>query len=234
MGGGPKGSSRSSLSCGTPACRRISSPTHRLERVIHDTVLRMPHLPHVHLMVAMRTEQRIAPRTLTVALPIARGRHDLDGTLDDAPHFRPGLLDQSFALGKRLGRLHPVVTYPLETFGQHMLNHPTDKGIDIHAFPLYPLRLVGAIMVGDALTIIPVKPSQGERWTHHILRSIRRHTLIARRHITLLHIGDKPVGLLSVASLHQTSHRVSFQGRSTYLQDIPLPLLVQHRIGHIA
>src|SRR4029450_7582740 len=77
-GGGPKGSSRSSLACGTSSCRRISSPTHRLELVIHDTVLRMPHLPHVHLMVAMRTAQRVANRTLMVAFPITLGRDDLD------------------------------------------------------------------------------------------------------------------------------------------------------------
>src|SRR5262249_44116608 len=69
-GGGPKGSSRSSLACGTSSCRRISSPTHRLELVIHHTVLRMPHLPHVHLMVAMRTAQRVATGTLMVAFPI--------------------------------------------------------------------------------------------------------------------------------------------------------------------
>src|SRR5438876_8056541 len=116
MGGGPKGSSRSSLACGTSSCRRISSPTHRLELVIHHTVLRMPHLPHVHRMVAMRTAQRIATGTLTVAFPITLGRDDLDGTLDDAPHLRQGLLNQAFNLGKRLGRLHPVVAYPLETF----------------------------------------------------------------------------------------------------------------------
>jgi len=27
-----------------------------------------------------------------------------------------------------------------------------------------------AIMIGDALTIITIDPSQGERWTHHLLR----------------------------------------------------------------
>src|SRR6266516_7360050 len=136
----------------------------------HHTVLRMPHLPHVPLMVAMRTAQRIATGTVTVTFPITLGRDDLDGTLDDAPHLRQGLLHHAFDLGKRLGRLHPVVAYPLETFRKHMLNHPTDKGVDIHAFPLHPLGLMRAIMVGDALTIITVDPSQGDRWTHHILR----------------------------------------------------------------
>src|SRR2546428_3354496 len=106
-GGGPKGASRSSLACGTSSCRRISSPTHRLERVIPHTVLRMPHLPHVHLMVAMRTAPRIATGPLTVAFPITLGRDDLDGTLDHAPHLRQGLLHQACDLGNRLGRLHP-------------------------------------------------------------------------------------------------------------------------------
>src|SRR3989454_11937411 len=106
MGGGPKGSSRSSLACGTSSCRRISSPTHRLERVIPHPVLRMPHLPHVHLMVAMRTAPRIATGPLTVAFPITLGRDALDGTLDHAPHLRQGLLHQACDLVNRLGRLH--------------------------------------------------------------------------------------------------------------------------------
>src|SRR4029453_4202742 len=108
-GGGPKGSSRSSLACDTSSCRRISSPSHRLELVIHHTVLRMPHLPHAHLMVAVRTEQRIATGTLTVAFPVALGRDDLDGTLDDAPHLCQGLTNHAFDLCKRLGRLHPII-----------------------------------------------------------------------------------------------------------------------------
>src|SRR6266487_4005005 len=85
MGGGPKGSSRSSLACGTSSCRRISSPTHRLELVIHHTVLRMPHLPHVHLMVAMRTAQRIATGSLTVGLPSTLLLHDPARFLAHAP-----------------------------------------------------------------------------------------------------------------------------------------------------
>src|SRR5438034_7447989 len=128
----------------------------------------------------------------------------------------------------------PVGAYPLETFRTHLLHHPTDKGVDIHAFPLHPLGLLRAIMGGDALTIITVDPSQGDRWTHHIRRSIGRQTLRARRHITLRHMGHKPVGILGVAGLHQTRHRVGFQGLSTPLPGIPLPLLVQPRRGQRA
>jgi hypothetical protein len=233
MGGGPKGASRSALSCGTPASRRIASPTHHLELVIDATGRRMPPLPHVPLMVAMRTEQRIVPRPVTVAFPTALGRPDRDGTCDDAPSFRQGRLKQPFDCGKRLGRLHPVGAYPLAPFGQPRLPHPTDKGRDLHAFSRHPLRLVGALRVGGARTSLPVQPSQGARWTHHRLRSIHRPTLRARRHLTLLHIGDKAVGLLSVASLPQPSHRVSVQGLAPPLQDRPLPLLGQHRLGPI-
>src|SRR5207253_11333946 len=95
MGGGPKGSSRSSLAGGTSSCRRISSPTHRLERVIPHTVLRMPHLPHVHLMVAMRTAQRIATGPLTAAFPITLDRDDLHRTIHHATHLLQHLLHRS-------------------------------------------------------------------------------------------------------------------------------------------
>src|SRR5712691_3669073 len=49
-------------------------------------VLRRPPLPHPPLLGAVRTEQRSAPGTLTVACPVARGRETLDGALHEAPH----------------------------------------------------------------------------------------------------------------------------------------------------
>jgi hypothetical protein len=121
------------------------------------------------------------------------------------------------ALGKRLGRLDPVVAYPWATVRQHLRPPPTDTGLDIQAFPLHSLRLLRALMIGAALTILTVDPSQGDRWTHPILRSIGRPTLRARRHIPRWHMGHTPGGLLVVAGLPQTSYRVGLPGLSTHL-----------------
>lgn len=74
-----------------------------------------------------------------------------------------------------------------------MLNHSADEGVDIHRFPLDPLALVGMVVIGDPLAIIPVDTSYRDRRTHHIFGEIRRQALIPRGDIALLHIGKYSV-----------------------------------------
>jgi hypothetical protein len=53
----------------------------------------------------------------------------------------------------------------LTAFGKHMLHHATNKGIHVNGFPLHPLALMGAIMIGDAVAIIAVDTPQRDRRT---------------------------------------------------------------------
>src|SRR3989454_11340708 len=88
MGGGPKGSSRSSLACGTSSCRRISSPTHRLELVIHLSLSRLNHwLPRgqAHPEVVQGTAEfhhQITDSLLPQANPIFHDATALHTTID--------------------------------------------------------------------------------------------------------------------------------------------------------
>src|SRR5947208_3747928 len=50
------------------------------------------------------------------------------------------------------------------------------------------------VMVCHPLTIIAINPSDGDRWTHHILRHVTRHTVRLCGEGALLHIGHQSVG----------------------------------------
>src|SRR5262249_21786409 len=178
MGGGPKGSSRSSLACGTSSGPRLSSLADCLEFVIHHPIFGVPDLPHAHLMMAVRADQRIATGTLAVAFSGVFGSDNLDRPLDDGPHLGQGLTYQPFDLGKRLGRLHAIIPDPFEPFGKALLNHPTNKGRDIHPLPLHPFASVGAGVGGNVAPLIPVKPPQGDRRTDDVFGEIPGSTLI--------------------------------------------------------
>jgi len=89
---------------------------------VDDAIGRVPDAPYPHLVLTVRTEQGVSPATLVIALTVGFRGDDLDGPLDSALDLGQGLLNQALHLLKRLGRLHPVITYPLEAFGKYMLN----------------------------------------------------------------------------------------------------------------
>jgi len=163
----------------------------------------MPDAPHAHLPLTVRTAQGVSPAALLIALAVGEGDDDLNRSLDDALDLGQGFLNQAFDLGKRLGRLHPVIAYPLETLGKHMLYHAPDKGVDRHRFPLDPLALMGPIMIRDSLPIVAIDTPKRDRWTHHIFGQIRRQTLVPRRYIGLLDVGHKPLVIPRVTRIHQ-------------------------------
>ena len=122
--------------------------------------------------MAVRADQRIAPGTLAVAFSVVFGSSNLDRPLDDAPHLGQGLTHQTCDLCTRLGRLHAIIPDPCESFGKAMLNHPTNKGVDIHPLPLHPFASVGAVVVGDVAPLLPVNPPQGDRRTDDVFGEI--------------------------------------------------------------
>ena len=190
----------------------------------------MPDAPHAHLPLTVRTAQGISPSALLVALAVGHRSDDLDCPLDDTLHLGQGVMNHALELLKRLRRLHPVIAYPLKSLGKHMLNHPADKRIDFHRFPLDVLALVRTVVIGDPLAIIAIKAPEGDRWTHHIFGQIGRQALIARRDIALLYVGDEPVAISRVTEINQTVDLCRPQRLSQHRQQMPLPLFSQHRI----
>ena len=82
----------------------------------------MPETPHSHLSLAGRTAHGVSPAALRIAWAGGEGGHDIDRPLNEALDFGQSFLNQALQLGKGFGRLHPVIAYPLEAFGKHMLN----------------------------------------------------------------------------------------------------------------
>ena len=104
--------------------------------------------------------QGITSGALLIALAVGQRGDDLDCPLDEPLDLGQGLLNEPFECGKGPRRLHPVIAYPLETFGKRMLHHAPNKGGNLHRFLLDPLAFMRTIVIGDTLPIIAVNPSQ--------------------------------------------------------------------------
>src|SRR5712692_1655061 len=167
-GGGPKGTSKPSCGIGSWRLRRILSFPHGFQLIMDHPIGRVPDTPHLHSAVTVRTAQGVSPAAPLIPLTIGQGSDDLNRPLDEALDLGQGLLNEAPQLGKRLGRLHPVIPHPLEAFGKHVLNHPADKRIDIHRFSFHPLARVRTVVIGDPLAIIAVDAPQRDWRTHHI------------------------------------------------------------------
>ena len=139
-----------------------------------DAIRWLPDAPYLHVALAVRTAQRVPPRALLVALAVRHRRNDFDRPLDETLHRSQSLLNHVFNLCKCLGRLHPIIAYPLEAFGKRMLHHTPDKGVDLHRFPLDLLAFVGPIMIGHLVPIIAIKAPERDRGTHYILGHVTR------------------------------------------------------------
>jgi hypothetical protein len=176
-GGGPQGSSKPSLDLSALSWGRLSPPVDRPTLVIHHALLRVPDLPDAPLLLTVWTAPGIATGALLVTLPGALGGDHLASTGPQALDLRQSLAKPGADLFTRLGRLHPLIPDPFEPLGAYRLDHTTDKRGDSHPFPFHPRCLRGALMRGDALTILALNASEGERWTDDILRAIRRQTL---------------------------------------------------------
>ena len=110
-------------------------------------------------MLTVRTDERVSPDALPVALAVGHRSDDLDGSLDDPLDLGQGLLNQALDLGKRLRGLHAIIPDTLKAFGKYMLYHASDEGIHVDRFPFHPLALMRAIMIGHPMPIIAIDPS---------------------------------------------------------------------------
>src|SRR5215813_10965237 len=64
-----------------PACF-VRTPFDPLSLVMDHSICRVPDAPHGHLMLTVRTDQRVPSRALRIALPIGQAGNDLDRALD--------------------------------------------------------------------------------------------------------------------------------------------------------
>src|SRR5262245_24899347 len=232
-GGGPNGSSRAAGGSGSWRLRRIFPPFNGLELIVDDPIFGVPYLPDLHLRMAVRTAQRVAPRALLIPLTVGQGGDNPDRPFDKALHFRQGGLNHALQLGKRLGRLHAVIADPLEAFRKDMLHHAPNKRVDCYRFPLHPLTFMRTIVIRDPLAIIAVDPPERDRRTHHIFGQIPRQTLIPCRDIPFLYVGDKPLAIACVTRIDQPPALRRLDRLAQHSQQMPLPLLPQQGIRHI-
>jgi len=106
--------SRPSYGIGSWRLRRILPSPHCFQLIMDHAIGRVPYTPYSHCALTVRTDQGVPTRTLPVALAVGHRCDNLDRSLDDALDLGQGLLNQTLQPCKCLGRLYPVIAYPLE------------------------------------------------------------------------------------------------------------------------
>jgi len=180
---------------GSFASSFISTSFDRRGFIIDGAIRGMPYAPHSHFTVTVRTPQGIASRALVITLSVSHRSDDLNGTLDHVLHPGQSSLDHGFELGEGLGCLHPIVAYPFEVLGHHVLHHSANEGMDIHRFILDPFTAVRAVMICDPAAVVAVDTPHRDGWCHDVLGEIRGQGVITGRDIALLHLSDEVPGL---------------------------------------
>jgi len=193
----------------------------------------MPDPPHRHLCPTVRTPERIAPRTLRIALAVGQPGDDLDGPVHQALDLFQRGADYRLDLGKGLGGVHPILADTFEAFGQDVLDHAANKRLDRNRFVLEPVGAVRAVMIRHPLPIIPIKAPDRDGRTHHILGPVTRHTLRLRRESPLLDVGHQPVRVRPATGIHSLLHGVGLQRLASGGSQMPLPRTAQERIGQV-
>ena len=119
----------------------------------------MPYLPYPHLVLTVRTDERVSPGALPVALAVGHRSADLDGSLDDPLDLGQGLLHQVLDRGKRLRGLPALIPDPLQAFGKYLLSHASDEGLHVDRFLFHPFALMRAIRRGHPMPLTAIDPS---------------------------------------------------------------------------
>lgn len=135
---------------------------------------RRPEAPYLQVTVTGRTAPGGPTGTLAGALAGGQRGEDCDRALDEALALGPGLLHKALQRGQCLGRLHPVIAYPLAALRTPMLPQASDNRLDMHRFPLHPRARVGPIMIGDPLSLVALNAPERDRRTHDIRGAIGR------------------------------------------------------------
>jgi hypothetical protein len=92
---------------------------------------------------------------------------------------------------------------------------------------------VGAVVICDAATIIVIDTTYGDWRCDDIFGEVGGQSVITRRHVPLLDLGDEAIGVAPEAGIDEPFHSRGGQGLTQHGQDMPLPVLVERLIGQI-
>ena len=186
-----------------------------------------------HFILTLWTKQRVFAEAVEEALLKRLGRQNpvssgVDGT------FRRDNLSQLFSdlLIAHIA-VESVISDSLKSFGQYMLNHPSDESQDWEGFVFNLSSFVIAIPVANGLTIVGFNSANGDRRRDNILCQIVCQPLSARWYFSRLKVSDESFGVIVPCAVNAFFHSGIGNIFSEHVQKMILPFSVHHLVRDI-
>ncbi len=186
-----------------------------------------------HVVMTLWTQQRVFTEAVEEALlkrlggqnPVSSG---IDGT------FRRDNLSQLFSdlLITHIA-VESVISDSLKSFGQYMLNHPSNESQDWEGFVFNLSSFMIAIPVANGLTIVGFNSANRDRWGDDILCQIVCQSLSARWHFSRLKVSDESFGVIVPCAVNVFFHSGIGNIFSEHVQKMILPFFVHHFVRDI-
>ena len=186
-----------------------------------------------HIAITLWAKQRVFAEAVEETLlkrlggqnPIASG---INGTVgrDDLSQVFSGILITHIAM-------ESVISDSVKSFGQDVLNHPSDELAYRECFMFNLSCLVVAVPVADGLSIVGFNSSNRDRRRDDILCQVVCQSLSSGWHLSGLKVRNKPFGVILPCTVN-----VFFHGRignlsPEHFQKVILPFCVHHLVGDI-
>jgi len=186
-----------------------------------------------HVVITLWTQQRVFTEAVEEALlkrlggqnPVSSG---IDGT------FRRDNLSQLFSdlLITHIA-VESVISDSLKSFGQYMLNHPSNESQDWEGFVFNLPCLMVAIPVANGLAIVGFNSANRDRRGDDILCQIACQPLSSGGYFSGLKVSDESFGVIVPCPINVFFHSGIGNIFSEHVQKMILPFSVHHLVRDI-
>ena len=186
-----------------------------------------------HFVITLWAKQRVFAEAVEEALLKRLGRQNpvasgINGTVrrNDLGQLFSDLLITHIAV-------ESVISDSLKSFGQNVLNHPSNESQDRKGFVYNLSCLMVAIPVADGLTIVSFNSANRDRRRDDILCQIVCQPLSAGWHFPGLQVSDEPFGVIVPCPVNVFFHSGIGNIFSEHVQKMILPFSVHHLVRDI-
>lgn len=126
-----------------------------------------------------------------------------------------------------------VISDSVKSFGQNMLNHPSDELEYRKCFMFNLPCLMVAVPVANGLSIVGFNSANRDRRRDDILCQVLCQPLSAGWHFSRLQVSDEPFGVIVPCTVNVFFHSGIGNIFSEHVQKMMLPFFVHHLVGDI-
>ena len=186
-----------------------------------------------HFVLTLWAKQRVFAEAVEEALLKGFGRqHPVASGIDGA--FRRDNFRQLFSdLSISHIAMESVISDSLKSFGQNVLNHPSNETQDREGFVYNLSCLMVAIPVANGLTVVGFNSANRDRRGDDILCQVACQSLSTGWHVSGLQVSHESLGIIVPCAVNVFSHRRIGHIFSEHVQKMILPFSVHHLVGDI-